>query len=77
MIKQYVTISEQDRNYLENLIRKGSLTVKKYKRAFLALLELDRGSTFTNVAQVVGVTKQTASTWAGKYGESGLAFFER
>ena len=34
-----------------------------YKRA-VALLELDRGSTFTKVAQIVGVTIQTASTWA-------------
>jgi len=73
MKKQHVTLSEKDRIYLENLISKGSLPAKKYKRA-LALLELNRGSTFTNVAQVVGVTKQTASTWAGKYGESGLAF---
>ena len=73
MKKQHVTLSENDRTYLENLISKGSLPAKTYKRA-LALLELDRGSTFTNVAQIVGVTQQTASTWAQKYGESGLEF---
>ena len=66
-------LSENDRTYLENLISKGSLPAKMYKRA-VALLELDRGGTFTNVAQVVGVTIQTASTWAKKYGENGLEF---
>ena len=73
MKKQHVTLYETDRTYLENLISKGSLPAKTYKRA-LTLLELDRGSTFTNVARIVGVTHQTASTWAQKYGESGLEF---
>ena len=71
MKKQHVTLNEEDRSYLENLIGKGSQTAKKYKRA-LALLELNRGRTFTSVAQTVGVTIQTASTWAQKYKESGL-----
>ena len=73
MKKQHITLSENDRSYLENLISKGSLPAKMYKRA-LALLELDRGSTFTKVAQIVGVSKQTAATWVKKYGENGLDF---
>ena len=73
MKKQHVTLSDTHRTYLKNLIRKGSLPAKLYKRA-VALLELDRGSTFTKVAQIVGVTIQTASTWAKKYGENGLEF---
>ena len=73
MKKQHITLSENDRTYLENLISKGSLPAKMYKRA-VALLELDRGRTFTTVAQVIGVTIQTASTWAKKYGENGLEF---
>jgi putative transposase len=73
MKKQHITLSENDRTYLENLISKGSLPAKMYKRT-VALLELDRGGTFTNVAQVVGVTIQTVSTWAKKYGENGLEF---
>jgi transposase len=73
MKKQHVTLSENDRTYLENLISKGSLPAKTYKRP-LALLELDRGSTFTNVVQIVSVSKQSASIWAQKYGESGLDF---
>jgi len=73
MKKEHVKLSEADRTYLENLIKKGSLLAKSYKRA-LALLELDRGRTFTDVAESVGVVKQTTSTWAQKYKESGLEF---
>ena len=73
MKKEHVNLTEADRIHLENITQKGSTTAKAYKRS-LALLELNRGKTFTEVAQVVGVTKQTASTWAQKYRQSGLAF---
>ena len=73
MKKEHVTLSEEDRTYLEKLLKKGSLPAKTYKRA-IALLELDRGRTFTEVAETVGVVIQTASTWAKKYRETGLAF---
>jgi putative transposase len=73
MKKEHVQLSEADRTYLENLIKKGSLPAKTYKRA-LALLELDRGRTFTEVAEIVGVVIQTASAWAQKYKETGLEF---
>ena len=71
MKKEHVKLSEADRTYLENLLKKGSLPAKTYKRA-LALLELDRGRTFTEVAEMVGVVIQTASTWAKKYKATGL-----
>jgi putative transposase len=73
MKKEHVHLSEADRTYLENLMKTGSLPVKTHKRA-LALLELDRGRTFTETAEIVGVVKQTTSTWAQKYKESGLEF---
>ncbi|NIP32642.1 MAG: helix-turn-helix domain-containing protein [Phycisphaerae bacterium] len=73
MKKEHVKLSEADRTYLEKLIKKGSLPAKTYKRA-LALLELDRGRTFTEVAEIVGVVIQTASSWAKKYKEAGLEF---
>ena len=75
MKKEHVTLSQEDRTYLQNLLKKGSLPAQKYKRA-LALLELDRGCTFTEVAALVGVVYQTVSTWAQKYQGSGLAFLE-
>ena len=73
MKKEHVNLSEADRTYLEKLIKTGSLPAKTYRRA-LALLELDRGRTFTETAEIVGVVKQTTSTWAQKYKESGLEF---
>ena len=73
MKKEHVTLSPADRTYLQNLIKKGSLPAKTYKRA-LALLELDQGRTFTEVASLVGVVIQTASNWAQKYQASGLDF---
>lgn len=73
MKKQHVTLTDDHRTYLRNLIKKGSLPAKTYKRA-LALLELDRGRTFTEVAKIVGAVYQTVSTWAQKYRDSRLAF---
>jgi putative transposase len=73
MKKQHVSLTDADRTCLQDLIKKGSLPAKTYKRA-LALLELDRGRTFTEAAEIVGVVLQTTSTWAQKYKESGLEF---
>ena len=73
MKKEHVKLREADRTYLQNLIQKGSLPAKTYKRA-IALVELDRGRTFTEAAEIVGVTIQTASTWAKKYKETGMEF---
>lgn len=73
MKKQHVTLSEANRVSLQDLIKKSNVSAKSYKRA-LALLELDKGQTYTEVAQRVGVTVQTASAWAGKYRDEGLVF---
>lgn len=72
MKKKHVQLTDEDRTYLENLLAKGHLAVKTHKRA-QALLELERGRTFTEVAAIVGVTIQTVSTWAKKYKVAGLA----
>ena len=71
MKKAHVTLSDKDRTYLQSLIKQSDLAVKTYKRA-LALLELDRGRTYTAVAEMVGITSQHLSTWAGRYRETGL-----
>jgi len=75
MKKQHVQLNESERTQLEELLKQGSLPARKFKRA-LAILELDRGRTFTAVAQTVGATKQSVSTWAKKYRENGLAGLE-
>ena len=75
MKKEHVKLSETDRTYLQKLLKQGTLSARKFRRA-LALLELDRGRTFTAVAETVGATKQSVSTWAKKYRENGLACLE-
>ena len=71
MKKEHITLMESDRTYLQGLIKKGSLPAQRYKRA-IALLELDRGRSYTEVASMVGVVIQTVSTWAKKYQGTGL-----
>jgi putative transposase len=71
MKKQHVKLSDVDREFLENLISQGEATAKVYRRA-LALLELDRGQTYTAVSKTLQVTQITLSTWAKKYRETGL-----
>ena len=50
MNKQHVQLSDVDREYLEELIGKGELKAKAYRRA-IGLLELDRGKTYTAVSK--------------------------
>lgn len=71
MKKQHVQLSPADREYLESLTRQGEQAAKIYRRA-LALLELDRGKTYTAVSNTLQVTIPTLSGWAAKYLENGL-----
>ena len=71
MKKQHVQLSPADRVYLETLTRQGEQTAKIYRRA-LALLEVDRGKTYTAVSKMLGATIPTISNWAAKYLENGL-----
>ena len=75
MQKQHLKLSEADYEYLSNLIAKGSLKAKLFKRA-TGLLELHRGRTFQEVAKITGVVHQTVSTWSKKYHLDGLSFLE-
>lgn len=71
MKKEHVKLSEVDRQYLNNLISKGNQPAKLYKRA-LILLELDRGKTFTSVAETVSLSFPTVSALAKNYRQNGL-----
>ena len=73
MKKQHIQLLKTDKQTLKNIIQKGEAKAKTYKRA-IALLELDRGKTFRDVAQLVETTPQTVSVWAGKYNDHGLTF---
>ena len=75
MKKQHVQLSSVDQEYLRALLSKGTLAVKKQKRG-QALLELNKGASYTAVSNLIDITAITISTWAKKYKENGLSFLE-
>lgn len=75
MKKQHITLSEKDRKQLEQMMSEGKLKASVNKRV-LGLLELDRGKSYTAVAETVGVTIQAVSGWAKRYKANGLALLE-
>lgn len=75
MKKQHVQLTPADREYLESLIRKGQHTAKAYRRA-MALLELDRGETYTAVKKMLHVSYPTLLAWAAAYKKKGLQVLE-
>lgn len=72
MKKQHLTLSDDDRSTLEALLSKGTLSVRKFKRA-TALLELDRGKTLQDVAATLNVTYTTVGSWRDGYRAAGLS----
>lgn len=75
MKKQHINLSESDEQYLEELLSKGSLKVRKQKRA-IAILELNRGKTLSAVSQTLGVSYPTVMGWRNSYKQNGLLFIE-
>ena len=75
MNKEHVQLTQTDRDHLENLISKGNLKARSYRRA-LGLLELDRGKTYSAVSETLRVTIPTLSSWATRYREKGLEMLE-
>lgn len=75
MKKEHVKLSDKDRQYLQDLLSKGSLKVSKQKRA-LGLLELNKNKSYTEVSDIVGVAIVTVSNWAKKYKAEGLTFLD-
>ena len=72
MKKQHVQLTEADLKYLQELLQKGSLKSRTYKRV-VALLELHKGATYASVSKIVLLTRQVVSTLAKKYASEGLA----
>lgn len=71
MKKQHVSLTDSDRETLEQLLAKGSLPVKTFKRA-TALLELDRGKTLAAVAQTLDMDYNAIAAWRDGYAATGL-----
>lgn len=75
MKKQHIKLSKEDQKYLEEILSKGKLTAKKYKRA-TALLEMQRGKTLQEVAQTLGINYNTVAQYRDKYKKEGLKFMQ-
>jgi transposase len=75
MKKQHIELSSEHQTYLKDLLSKGSLKVRKQKRA-QALLELDRGKTYVEVQTQLNVSYPAVLGWAKKYKSDGLTFLD-
>jgi len=75
MKKQHITLTIEDKNFIEKLLSKGTLKVRKQKRA-QAMLELDRGKTYKEVSTQLNVSYPTVWGWAKKYHIEGLTFLD-
>lgn len=71
MQKQHVSLTDTDRTTLQDLLAKGTLSAKTFRRA-TALLELDRGKTLQAVAQTLCVNYTTVAAWRERYTTHGL-----
>jgi len=75
MKKQHLELSVKDRNYLESLMSKGTMKVRKQNRV-LGLLELDRGKTYESVCELLNVSHPTVKKWRDRYQKEGLTFLD-
>jgi transposase len=75
MKKQHLKLSDSDKIYLQALLSKGTLQVRKHKRA-VALLELDKEKTYQEVSRLIHVGYSTISGWVKKYKSEGLSFLD-
>lgn len=71
MKKQHLQLTETERQELEQLLSKGKLPARIFKRA-TGLLALDRGETLEAVAKLVGVTNDTVRAWRKRYQAAGI-----
>ncbi len=75
MKKHHIRLTVEDRTRLNGLIARGHLKPRGVKRA-AALLALDEGKLYKEVAAELGVTSTTVSAWAQKYKKKGLGFLK-
>jgi putative transposase len=73
MKKQHLKLSQNDHDFLTNLLAKGQLNARVFKRA-TALLELHRGKALTEVANSLQVSSYCVSLWRNHYNDNALAF---
>lgn len=75
MQKQHITLSDIDRDYLKQLLTKGTMKVRKQKR-IQGLLHLDEGKNYQEVSNLLSVNYITVSVWANSYKTDHLSFLD-
>ncbi len=75
MKKQHIKLTDSDLEYLQTLLSKGTLKVRKQNRA-RALLELHKGNTYVSVSELLNTAYATILSWAKKYNTDGLTFLD-
>lgn len=72
MAKDHLQLSAADREHLQGLVKKSSVSVKAFKRA-TALLALDAGQSLQQAAVAVAANYNSVAAWRDRYKEEGLA----
>ncbi len=72
MHKEHVKLTSREREQLEELLQKGSLKSRTYKR-IIALLELDKGQPYTKVKELVNLSVVSLGKLSKKHKSRGLA----
>lgn len=72
---RHITLIEEDKIQIENLLSKGILKVRTHKRA-LSLQYLDKGKSYKEVSDLLTVSSNTLIVWATNYRTSGLSFLK-
>ena len=75
MKKNHVQLSQEDRNELEQLLTKGSLKSRMFKRV-VSLLELDKGKTYEFVHDLGYKSRKSLKKLADDYAAQGLKCLE-
>ena len=75
MKKQHVKLTKKDQEFLVSLLSKGTLRVRKQKRA-QALLDLHSGKTYAEVCRSLNMSYPAVTVWAKKYKSEGLSFLD-
>ena len=75
MKKQHIHLQESEKNYLNRLLKKGLLNARVQKRA-MGLLELDKGKSYQEVANLLNMSYPAVHSWGKKYANEGLDFLQ-
>ena len=74
MRRTYLTLSEEDKDYLKTLSKKRTIQAQIVDRAKILLYKSD-GMTFSDIAEKLAVSPSTARLCISKYYEGGVAVY--